>query len=274
MGIFQNDFFSIAGQKERFANVGNTLLSAVGIRGGGVVSNTGVKPLDTALSAVASHPFITAGVAAAVINPSSAVAFTKVVGKAAAGEFSKLSLGGKALTVVATPVIISAVASSSKLQKGIINAPSSLAQFGGNLGSLAEDPTLENLTRVAKDNPVLTAAAGVTGLLAVGTAVRGVAGIIATTMNTNAVKANTANSNISELYPNSVAGNSALVAPVTDSSIKTPTILAQKGAATSRKRRKTKSKDTGRITQNVKVYNIDDRDVSDRKVYKGIKPYR
>ena len=266
---FDNKFFSVAGQKERLANASNTLLSAVGIKKGGVQSNTGVKVLDNALSATASRPFSTAGVVAGVINPTGAIASVKAVGGVVASEFSKLSLGAKAVAVVSTPVVASAVVSSPKLRSSIAAAPSSLSNFGANIGGLVENPSIENLTKIAKDNPVLTGLAGATGLVAIGAAGRGVAGIIATSQNTKALKESTQGSAVVEsavlnepAKTSSPVGTPILAPPVSTSSV-TPRRNIVGGA-----RRRRKTKEPQRIVNNVKVYNIDDRDNVDRKVYK------
>jgi len=268
--IFQNEFFSAAGQKERLSNVGNTLLSAVGIKKGGVQSNTRVKVLDTALSAVASHPFITAGAAAAVVNPAGAGAVIKSAAGAVSKEFSKATLGQKTLAVVSAPVVAGALASSSKLRSAVVEAPSSLASFGGNIGAVAQNPSLKTVKELITEHPILSGVAAATGLVAVGAAGRGVAQIAATMSNTQAIKEATQSSVMSSnspLNPTSVAGQSALVAPVTDSSVKTPIIPAPKGTLGGVKRRK-KAKEPSRITQNVRVNITDDRDNIDRKVFK------
>lgn len=66
MGIFDNPFFSIAGQKERLTNVYETLKAAVTLQG--VQSNTGIKPVDVVLSSAASNPYLTAAVVAPLTN--------------------------------------------------------------------------------------------------------------------------------------------------------------------------------------------------------------
>jgi hypothetical protein len=277
MGLFQNDFFSIAGQKERLGNVVNTLSAAVGIKGGGVVSNTGNKTIDSALGAAASHPFVSAAVVATVINPMAAGTVAKKAVSSLASSFGSASLGQKAAVVVAAPVVASALAASPSLRSGLVSAPASLSNFGTNLGSLAENPSLSNLTKIAKENPVIAAAAAAGGLLIAGSAVRGVASIAATALNTSAVKANTATSSKSndtvltsnpELYPSSVAGESNLVAPVTDSSIKSPMLPVQ-GSSKSRKRRKKTPIQS--VNQSVRVNITDDRDNIDRKVFKQVR---
>lgn len=96
MAIFKNKFFSVAGQKERLANVGKTVVSAVS-PGGKVQSNTGLSIIDKPLSAVASHPFISAGVAAAAVTyaPAAVAALRTAVPSVstAAATGGSLSLG-------------------------------------------------------------------------------------------------------------------------------------------------------------------------------------
>ena len=131
-----------------------------------------------------------------------------------------------------------------------------------------------------------------TALLAGGIALATVLGIaaipaIASFLNTRAVKENTkATINavippteekknketvmqdaVNEVHPASVSGESSLVAPVTDSSIKSPMKPTTKSSNTGVKRRK-KAKETSRISQSVRVNITDDRDVTDRKVFK------
>lgn len=283
MSIFSNDFFSVAGQKERLANVGNTLLAAVGIKKGGVQSNTGLKPVDTVLSAAASYPFVTAGVVAGgmlVTGTKAPAAFTNVaqpVAGKAISSFSALSGKQKAVAVVSSLVVPPALVTSPKLRSAVASAPSGLVNFGANVGSLVEDPSISNLSKIAKENPVIAAGAVATGLIGAGAAVRGVASIAATAINTGAIRENTGvaaaagqsvlGAEKGIISSPSVAGNTALAAPVANSEVKTPIIPAGRSVSTTRKRRKTKQK-TPSMTQNVKVYNIDDRDINDRKVYK------
>ena len=271
---FNDSFFSVAGQKERLANAGNTLLSAVGIKGGGVQSNTGVKVLDSVLSAGASHPFLTAGAVATAINPTGAVAGVKAVGGVVSAEFSKLSLGAKAVTVVSTPVVASALLSSSTLRSSVASTPSALVNFGSNIGNLADNPSISNLTKIAKDNPLISGLAVATGLVATGGAVRGVAGIIAIAQNTSAIKESNkmAEKVVESAVPltpsitSSPVGTPILAPPVSTSSV---TPRRNVGGA----RRRRKAKEPQRIVNNVRVYNIDDRDNVDRKVYKGRSQY-
>jgi hypothetical protein len=79
--------------------------------------------------------------------------------------------------------------SSPQAQKAVLNTPSALANFGSNIGSAIESPNkIEAIKKVAKDNPVLTAGAG---LLAAGSVGAAVSGVVSTALNTAAVRANT-----------------------------------------------------------------------------------
>lgn len=184
-------FFSLEDQLRRLTNVKDVLLASVGITKGGVQANTGFAPADAVLGAAASHPFLTAGLAAAAVNPAGAGAVLKSAGSAAKTEFSKLSLGSKALTVVSAPIIAGAVVSSPKLREAALNAPSSLANFGGNVGGLVEDPNLKNLTKLATENPLITAAAGAAGLAVLGGTAAGAISTISARQNTQAIIENT-----------------------------------------------------------------------------------
>lgn len=67
--IFQNKFFSKAGQKERIINVGKTLNAAFNpLSKDKVVANTNNKTVNKILETTANHPYITAGVAAAGVT--------------------------------------------------------------------------------------------------------------------------------------------------------------------------------------------------------------
>jgi len=179
MSIFSNPFFSVAGQLERGSNVLQTLKAAV--TGQGVRSNTGVATVDKVLSTAASNPFVTAGVGAVAAGPATAL-------KAAQAGFGALPTGGKVAAVVAAPVVVGAVAANPNLISQAAQTPKALSQFGGNVGTLIKDPSLSNAKQVIEDNPVISAGVAAAGALAVG---RGVSGLIASGLNTAAVKENT-----------------------------------------------------------------------------------
>lgn len=99
---FQNPFFSVAGQKERIANVGQVLGIATGLYNPNkksIVATTPIKPLNTALQTVANHPYITAGVVAGGITAAKnipSIVAAKTAGTATAAGFgTSLSTGTK-----------------------------------------------------------------------------------------------------------------------------------------------------------------------------------
>lgn len=189
-------FFSLEGQLQRLTNVKDVLLSAVGINEGGVKANTGFAPVDAVLGAAASHPFLTAGLGAVAVNPAGAAAVVKSGAKAIGSEFSKATLGQKAVAVVSAPIVAGAVVSSPKIREAALNAPSSLANFGGNVGALVEDPNLQNLKKLASENPLITAGAAAAGLGVLGAGVAGALSTLSTRQNTQALLENSKIANI------------------------------------------------------------------------------
>jgi hypothetical protein len=181
-------------------------------------------------------------------------------------------------TAVANPikslgavVIGSAVLNSPKLQTQV--SKTNPVSFGSDIGTLIENPSIENAKAVAVNNPVLTTATAVGGAVAIGGGLGLTANTIATYLNSKATKENTLStsepansSNPSAVLPTATGGNSSINTneglPVTPA---TQTIQA--GHKTRSKRSKIKAKPTGNI--NIK---IDNRDVlnefSGRKVYK------
>jgi hypothetical protein len=66
MALFQSNFFSWSGQKERLSNVAQTIKAAVTLQG--VQSNTGNRAVDKVLSSAASNPYATAAVIATGVS--------------------------------------------------------------------------------------------------------------------------------------------------------------------------------------------------------------
>lgn len=186
MSIFQNPFFSVAGQLERLANVKNTLIAAV--TGQGVKSNTGNAVVDKALSTAASHPFATAAIATAVVAPTTTVNAIKEVAKGAVSSFVAAPVATKAAVVIAAPIATSAVLQSPKLQKAIVNAPKSLANVGSNVGNLIENPSIENAKKLVTENPIIAGGAALAGIAAVGGGLGLAANTVAMMGNTKAMK--------------------------------------------------------------------------------------
>jgi hypothetical protein len=89
--IFQNKFFSVAGQKERVTNVVKTIASAVTLKG--VQSNTGNAVVDKVLSAGASNPYVTAGIATVIVKAPAIISAVKSSGTASAVTSKVASTG-------------------------------------------------------------------------------------------------------------------------------------------------------------------------------------
>lgn len=120
--IFKNKFFSVAGQKERLANAGKTIVAAVLPKslGGGVSSTLNPtskvgKVANKVLETAASHPFATAAVGAVAAKPKVAIAAVKEVAKGTANLVKKVtgSTTGKVATAAATPAVVSKLAAPS-----------------------------------------------------------------------------------------------------------------------------------------------------------------
>jgi len=187
---FTNPFFSLAGQAERLSNAGNTILSA--LTGKGVEATTSIKPLNTALSTVASNPYLSAAAVATVVNPAGAVAAIKEVAGAASTAFKAAPLATKAKVTVATGLIAPLIiAQPGKTAQTIAEAPGNIVNFESNLVSFYKNPSLSSAKDIFKENPVIAGGAAVAAVAATGIGLAGTANTVATFMNTQAMKANT-----------------------------------------------------------------------------------
>lgn len=181
MGWFDSITSSISSflgdQQSRLTNVLNVEEAA--ITGSGITANTSNTQLNNALEGVANHPFVAAA----------AVPTAIVAAPAAGAAFTSASLGSQALVVGGGLVGIGAISSApgSALKTGLA-LPSQLTNFGGNVGTLASNPTLSNAEAIFKENPVIASATTVGILGVVGAAT---SGTVATILNTQAMKANT-----------------------------------------------------------------------------------
>jgi len=143
----------------------------------------------TAATKVLGFQVATAAAAATILGGPTAA---KVAAKALP------ALGGATIKAIKSPVqtaktaaglgvsavAISALSSSKKAQAAVIKTPSSLVNFGTNIGKAIDSPSLSNVANIAKENPVLSAAAVAGAALVVGKA----AGTAATLANTKAIK--------------------------------------------------------------------------------------
>jgi len=146
---------------------------------------TNAAPLTTQIKNILVS---TGTVAAAVALPGTATGRSIVA--AAGSSIAKVIAANPIKTIVATAAaipIVSAVVQSPKLQSGLANAPSNLANFGGNIGKAIENPSIASVTNIVKENPILSTITVGGAALAAGTA----ANTVATYLNTRATKTNT-----------------------------------------------------------------------------------
>jgi len=182
MSIFENSFFSIAGQLERLGNVKNTLIAAV--TGKGVKSNTGINAVDKVLSTAASNPFTTAAAVSVAVNPVGAI-------NAAKSVFTALPTSAKAVSILATPVVVGAVVQNPQIAVEAAKTPSKLANFGSNASALLANPSVDNLKTLVKENPLISTGAALAGTAAVGGGLGLAANTAATYLNSRATNKNT-----------------------------------------------------------------------------------
>jgi hypothetical protein len=283
MGLFSNPFLSISGQVERLKNVVSTVGAAAQnvastltlglVKSSPIQANVSNQTAKKVLETVANKPAQTALAGAVIANPVGAFAAGKAISSTvvsgAKNIFNTLSPLQKAATVIATPVAIGVVASSSKVRSDLIKAPSSLVNLGSNIGKTIDNPSFENVKTTFKENPVAAgvlvgAAALTTGALT--------AGIISNVANTQAVKKNTAatiNSQYQQLTPSVIAAAPAPVAlipaftsqtssttPVTSTTAVTPPTVSPtsiKKATKKKKKKVTKKKKAKKKTTKKKT---------------------
>ncbi len=174
VAIFNNSFFSLAGQKERLLNVGATINAAFNpFSKDKVQANVSNQSVKKTLEVVANNPYTVAGLAtgASLISPvlaKTAAATTLNVAKSLIPSTTK----GKVIAAIATPVIAGAIAQQPKeIGKAIIKAPKELANFGGDVANLLVDPSIENLKELVSESPIITSGLAAAGLIAGGSAV-------------------------------------------------------------------------------------------------------
>lgn len=109
--------------------------------------------------ALVEHPYTTAAVVAAPISGAGKKAITtvaKTVVKAAAAK----PITSTVAVAVAAPVIAGSVAKDpNKAITTVANAPAAISNFEKNIYTAAKDPTISNILNIAKENPLITAAA-------------------------------------------------------------------------------------------------------------------
>jgi len=197
MGLFDSIKTGLSNVKQTFTTIAANTLSTVGVKNTFVETNksTFTSPIPLAAK-VAEHPFMSAAVITSVVNPTATISTAKKALTSIASTVSKAftasSLTTKAAVIVATPVVASTLATSSKARSSLVNTPKSLVTFGTNLGSVIDNPSISSVTKLAKDSPVITAATALAGVAAVGGGIGLAANTVATYVNSKATKSNTA----------------------------------------------------------------------------------
>lgn len=184
--VFENPFFSLKGQAERLSNAFQTVKAAVTLQG--VKANTGNKTADVILGSVASNPYVAALPFAKV----GGVTIASSVATKAVSGFQSLSLTKQAAVVGGGLVAGSALVSSPKATAAVINTPKALVNVGGNIGKVIENPSIEGVKKIFKENPVISTGAVVAGVGALGLGAGALANTLATSANTSALKEQTA----------------------------------------------------------------------------------
>jgi len=156
-----------------------------------LASTTAGKVLGTAIAGTAVA--LTAATAATIpiVAAATKTIATKAVsvGKAVGSKAVSVAKANPLTTAIAVPVITGAfIAEPKAAAKAIVQTPLNLANVGGNIATLAANPSLENLKTLAVENPIIVG----TGLAA-GTALglKGIAQTAATYTQTQAIKEQT-----------------------------------------------------------------------------------
>lgn len=153
-------------------------VKAAAVATGIIAAPAAISSLSTA--AKAATPAVSSAVAAAspVVKSAAISAGTSTVKAIVANPIKATATVGAA--IVGTNIL----ASSSSARKAVVQAPSQLAVFGANIGKAIDNPTVDNILKIPKDSPLLTAAAIAGAAVIVGKA----AGTAATIANTKALK--------------------------------------------------------------------------------------
>jgi hypothetical protein len=168
--------------------VGNTIANALGAKSAPVTTESFNS---SNAGKVYTGVLGTAAVAAAAVVATGTATGQAVLSTAAqaAKSFVVANPVKTGIALAAAPVAINIVAGSPKVQDAIVNYPSKAAQFGTDISSAIENPSLSSISNVVKNNPVLSA-------VTVGAAAVGIgavtAPIVASALNTRAENKNTA----------------------------------------------------------------------------------
>ena len=216
MGLFDTIWNAVSSTATQiWSGINESPSQAAGLPKGSTFSGSGNSPISTGQSLINAIP--------------SAVAATLAIPAAASGLLSTAiptieSAGSKFLsnpitttkTVATTAAAglagiagVNLLATSGTARAAVLNAPSSAASLGSDIGKAIDNPSISSLSNIYKNNPVL--AGGLTAL-GIGAAGYGLSSTVSTILNTSAVKKNTIATAASGGSANSVTDNSAVAA--------------------------------------------------------------
>jgi hypothetical protein len=192
----------------------------------------------------------TAGIAATVVG-GGAIATASKAGSLGtlAKSIIPTTFKGKVVAAAVAPVVVSAGVTNPKKA---LEAPSKILNFQSNVGSLIAEPSLEKAKETFKENPIISSLVVGAGALAVG---KGTAGIVASVMNTQAVKENTMASQVPQTTALPVTMPSFTNEGIKEAQPQTPETktISNNAPKTRRKASRKKEKAMGNINQRVNV---------------------
>jgi len=224
------------------------------------------QPLSTQLKQEAIGAVVLVGTAAggaAIATSSKAASIAASIGKALIPTTPK----GVIATAIAAPIVIGAVTKEpAKAVEIAINAPSQLAEFGGDVASFAVNPSIESGKEIFSDSPIISTVATI-GIVA-GLASKVIPAVLAA-KQLEATKEQTAAirevSTAPSVIPSAVVSTPApatsseipKVASTTASSVpvtpETAPLIASAGTGTTTKKKRKKAKLPASISQKVNV---------------------
>lgn len=158
MSIFQNNFLSVAGQKERVSNALQTVQAAVTLKG---VSSNVKGTTGTVLSTLASNPYSTA-LTITTITTGTAAKLIK-----AAGTKTIIAGAGIGLAVIPAAITSPTVAQTTIKTLGSIT-PENIIKTSVGAGKLIENPSKDTAVSFVSENKGTLGVGGAALLLATG----------------------------------------------------------------------------------------------------------
>jgi hypothetical protein len=216
--------------------------------------NRRIDVFGTPSKAVAGTAIVGAAAAAIAAPVVIAGGGLRTLGSAIAGTSLKTKVVGGSALLLAGPVVTGAIVNEPKV---VTRTLGGLTNFQGNLYELGKNPSVENVTDLVKENPVI--AGIVAGGIAAGTGLAGAgASALLSSANTSAVRQNTAALESGTLQNPSISSlpiqSNALVAP-NPVTAGTQTLSSVRSTSVVRKRRPVQKIQPIRNTVRVQVLN-------------------